>query len=183
MDMSPELDPRRPIVEVMARVGRETQLTLDQKEQHFKITDTVIVTISVLLIVLGIFNIYFVRVLYDDLDNIVATMESMMVKLNRVDADMVTVAERVESFEKHMQHMASITGYVTAVTGRLPDMREDMVSMALNMKLINQDMTHLREAVGTITPSMVQMTQNISVMRHDVHSIAKPMGSLNPLLP
>ncbi len=183
MDMPPELDPRRPIVEVMARIGRETQLTIDEREQHFKITDTVIGAISVLLIILGVFNIYFVRVLYDDLDNIVATMESMVTKLERVDKDMVEIADRIDAFEKHMQHMAPITGYVTSVTRRLPRMREDMVSMALNMQLINQDMVMLRTAVGTITPSMLQMTGNISLMRRDVYQIAKPMGSLNPILP
>jgi len=183
MAFPPELDPRRPIIEVMARIGRETQLTMDEREQHFKITDTVVVAISVLLIVLGIFNIYYVRVLYEDMDQIVATMESMLSKLNRVDADMVVVADRVDAFDRHMQHMASITGHVTSVTRRLPEMREDMVSMALNMRIINQDMTQLRGAVGTITPSMVQMTNNISLMRHDVYQIAKPMGSLNPVLP
>lgn len=183
MDMPPELDPRRPIVEVMARIGRETQLTIDEREQHFKITDTVIAAISVLLIILGVFNIYFVRVLYDDLDNIVATMESMVTKLNRVDKDMVAIADRIDAFDQHMQHMAPITGHVTSVTGRLPRMREDMVSMALNMQLINRDMVMLRGAVGSITPSMVQMTGNISLMRRDVHQISKPMGSLNPIMP
>lgn len=183
MDMPPELDPRRPIVEVMARIGRATQLTLDEREQHFKITDTVIAAISVLLIVLAIFNIYYVRVLYSDLDNIVVTMESMMNKLNRVDDDMTVVADHVDSFDSHMKHMASITGHVTSVAGRLPKMREDMVSMALNMNLINQDMSLLRNAVGSITPNMLRMTRNIAYMRQDVRQISKPMGSLNPVLP
>ena len=35
-------DPRRAIVEVMARVGRETQYHLDERERHFRITDGVI---------------------------------------------------------------------------------------------------------------------------------------------
>ena len=183
MDMPPHLDPRRPIIEVMARIGRETQLTIDEREHHFKITDAVIATISVLLIILAIFNVYFVRVLYQDLDSIVATMESMTHKLTRVDNDMAVVADQVDAFDRHMQHMTSITGHVEAVTTRLPKMREDMVSMALNMDFIRQDMSLLRDAVGSIAPSMAQMTRNISIMRHDVHQISKPMGSMNPVLP
>lgn len=183
MEMSPELDPRRPIIEVMARIGRETQITLDEREQHFRITDAVIGVISVLLIVLAVFNVYYVRVLYQDLDNIVATMESMMNKLDRVDSDMMTVAARIDTFEGHLRHMSSITGHVTAVAGRLPKMREDMVTMALNMDFIQQDMSQLRVAVGAITPSMVQMTRNIGFMRHNVHEMAEPLGSMNSVLP
>ncbi len=182
-NMPPELDPRRPIIEVMARIGRETQITLDEREKHFKITDTVIVVVSVLLIILAVVNVYFVRVLYQDMGNIVDSMESMMGKLNQVDADMVVVANHVDSFSKHMRHMAPITRHVTSVTQRLPEMREDMASMALGMNLIHADMSLLRQAVGSITPSMVQMTQNISIMRHDVHDVARPMGSFNPILP
>jgi hypothetical protein len=182
-NMPPELDPRRPIIEVMARIGRETQITLDEREKHFKITDTVIVVVSLLLIILAVVNVYFVRVLYQDMGNIVGSMESMMQRIDQVDADMVVVADHVDSFSKHMRHMSAITRHVTAVTQRLPEMRKDMVSMALSMDLIHADMSLLRLAVGSITPSMVQMTQNISIMRHDVHDVAGPMGTLNPVLP
>ncbi len=184
MDMPPpELDPRRPIVEVMARIGRETQITLDEREHHFRITDTVIVVISILLVVLAVFNLYYVRVLYKDLDRIVGNMESMVTRLNRVDHDMGLVVGYVAAFETHMQQMTPITGHVVQMTGRLPSMREDMSLMAESMRLINQDMSLLRQAVGTITPNMMQMTGNIARMRQDVRLIADPMGAFNPVLP
>ena len=179
----PELDPRRPIVEVMARIGRETQITLDEREHHFRITDTVIAVISILLIVLAVFNLYYVRVLYKDLDRIVGNMESMVTRLNQVDRDMGLVAGHVAAFQAHMQQMTPITGHVVQVTDRLPGMREDMSLMAESMRLINQDMVQLRQAVGTITPNMMQMTGNIARMRQDVRRIADPMGTFNPILP
>ena len=183
MDIPPELDPRRPIVEVMARIGRETQLTLDERERHFKITDAVIVVISVLLIILAVVNIYYVRVLYQDLDRIVGNMESMVTRLKRVDHDMSAVADHVDVFEQKLRNMGPLTAHVTAVTGRLPEMRKDMTAMARGMNLINQDMGLLLQAVSTITPNMVQMTGNIARMRVDVGRIADPMGAFNPILP
>ncbi len=179
----PELDPRRPIVEVMARIGRETQITFDEREYHFRITDTVIAVISILLIVLAVFNLYYVRVLYKDLDRIVGNMESMVSRLGQVDRDMNLIAGHVVSFQTHMQQMTPITGHMVQVTERLPGMREDMSSMADSMHQINQDMTRLQQAVGTIAPNMRQMTGNISSMRQDVRRIADPMGALNPVLP
>ena len=61
------LDPRTPIVQVMARLGRETQLHLDERHRNFKITDKVILVISLLLVLLASVNVYYVRVLYRDL--------------------------------------------------------------------------------------------------------------------
>ena len=183
VDMEPGVDPRRPIVEVMARLGRETQLHVDERERHFKITDGVIIAISVILIILAIFNVYYVRVLYTDLDRIVDNMELMLGNLNEVDEDMAMVADRVDAFDRHMKHMGSITSHVTSVTTRLPRMEANMQSMAANMAMVERDMVQLGRAVHSITPSMMQMTNNMAVMRHNVKEIAKPMGSMNPMMP
>lgn len=182
-DNEQPVDPRRPIVEVMARLGRETQLHLDEREHHFKITDAVITAISVVLIILAIFNVYYVRVLYTDLENIVGTMQSMLTSLERVDEDMQVVAGHVAAFDRHITHMDAINAHVSAVTQRLPQMRADMDLMTADMAFIEADMHHLAGAVGSITPGMVRMTQSMALMRHNVRQIAKPMGSMNPVLP
>jgi len=182
-DMDMQVDPRRPIVEVMARLGRETQLHLDERERHFKITDAVIIGISVILIILAVFNVYYVRVLYKDLDGIVGNMESMLSSLNRVDADMAIVADRIDAFDRHIAHMGPITSNVVSITTQLPLMHANIDSMAGNMALIEQDMTQLSQAMHSITPSMAQMTRNMGVMRHNVRQISRPMGAMNPILP
>ena len=66
-----DVDPRKPIVQVMARLGRETQLHLDERHRHFKVTDKVIMIISLLLVLLAFVNVYYVTVLYQDLNGIV----------------------------------------------------------------------------------------------------------------
>jgi hypothetical protein len=177
------VDPRRPIVEVMARLGRETQLHLDERERHFKITDAVIIGISVVLIILAVFNVYYVRVLYKDLDGIVGNMESMLSSLNRVDEDMAIVADRIDAFDSHIAHMAPITSHVVSITTQLPRMHANMRSMAGNMALVEQDMAQLNQAIHSINPSMVRMTHNMGVMRYNVRQIARPMGAMNPILP
>ena len=70
-------DPRRGIVEVMARLGQATQYHIDERYRHFKITDVVIYVTSALLMVLAVFNIYYIRVLYTNLTGIVGNMASM----------------------------------------------------------------------------------------------------------
>lgn len=183
MQQMPEIDPRRPIVEVMAKLGRETQLHMDEREHHFQVTDSVIIGISLVLIVLAVFNVYYVRVLYNDMDRIVVTMESMHANLKQVDVDMGKVADRVESFDRHIAYMGPITNHVVRVTAQLPAMEKNMQNMAENMGMIEKDMIELNHAVNTLNPSMTQITNNVHHMRRNVRQISRPMGALNPVLP
>ncbi len=176
-------DPRRAIVEVMARLGRETQLHLDERHRHFKITDTVIVTISLLLVVLAIFNVYYVRVLYEDLDVTVRNMDSMYHKLQDVDDDMRVITERISRFDDHMQHMETITGNISSMATTLPLVRNDMRLMADDMEVVNDEMALVEQAMVNIDQRMQLMTGGVSIMRTNVWQLAKPMGMMNSILP
>jgi len=176
-------DPRRAIVEVMARLGRETQLHIDERHRHFKITDAVIVTISLLLVVLAVFNVYYVRVLYKDLDVTVRNMESMHQKLVDVEDDMTVITERFGRFDQHMTHMETINTTITSMASSLPKVREDMSLMAADMGIIDQDMALVRQAMVNIDQKMQHMTGGVSIMRTNVWQLAKPMGMMNSILP
>ena len=180
---SEKIDPRRPIIEVMARLGRETQLHLDERERHFKITDAVIIGISMILIVLAVFNVYYVRVLYGDLNHIVGTMESMHSSLGQVEQDMLVIADRVDNFDQHMQRLSSISEHVERISDQLPGIHANMQSMTSNMAQIDHDMGQLNQTMGGITPNMAQMSHNMDVMRHNIRQIAGPMGAMNPVMP
>lgn len=181
--MQPEIDPRKPIIEVMARLGRATQFHIDERERHFQITDAVIIAISALLIVLAVFNVYYVRVLYNDLDQIVVSMDSMLGNLSRVDDDMGRVSEQVQGFNRHIAHMSAINRNVAHIANLLPQMSKDVGVMNVAVGDMGLDMNQLSQAMHSITPSMVDMTNSMAVMRYNVHQISVPMGSMNPVLP
>lgn len=176
-------DPRRAIVEVMARLGRETQLHLDERYRHFQITDSVIVAISLVLAILAIFNIYYVRVLYKNLDGTVTSMESMYNKLRDVDDDMKVITSRISLFDQHMQHMQPIDSNITAIAGKLPPVRGSMDEMAADMATIDQEMNLVNQAMGNIDQRMMHMAGGVSIMRANSWQLAKPMGFMNSIMP
>jgi hypothetical protein len=176
-------DPRRAIVEVMARLGKETQLHLDERHRHFRITDAVIILVSFLLVVLAIFNIYYVRVLYKDLDGIVNNMDSMHVKLIVVDKDMDSVAKNVELFDGHISHMRSIHDNIATLSESLPSVRSSMDIIKGDMEVIDQEMGLVGGAMGTMEHRIRQMLGGMSVMRENMRNMANPMGIMNPIMP
>lgn len=177
-------DPRRVVVEVIARLGQHTQLHLDERYRHFRITDGIIIFMSVLLVVLAVFNVYYVRVLYNDMDATVGTMESMYSHLVDVDADMAVITEYMSTFDRHMAHMESIRGHMVSITSTsLPQVREDMGLIAGEMTTIEESMGLVARGMSVIDERVHLMRGGVSVMRENVRQIARPMGNMMPWMP
>jgi uncharacterized protein YoxC len=176
-------DPRRAIVEVMARLGKETQLHLDERHRHFKVTDAVTITVSILLVVLAIFNIYYVRVLYKNLDGIVNNMDSMYDNIIVVDKDMTAISHSMEQFDKHIAFMVPIHDNIATLSESLPTVRYNMDDIKGDMDVIEQEMGLIGGAMGNMDQRIHQMLGSMSVMRNNMRQMANPMGVMNPVLP
>jgi hypothetical protein len=176
-------DPRRAVVQVIARLGRETQLHLDERYRHFRITDGVIIVTSVLLMILAIFNVYYVRVLYQDLNGIVANMDSMYGHLVNVDDDMNVIAEQMAAFEDHMKHMEPIHANMVSLSDTMPGIRTNMDGISRDMFGIEQSMEVVGGGMGVIDQRVYLMTGGVATMRHNVRQIARPLGGMSSFLP
>jgi hypothetical protein len=176
-------DPRRAVIQVIARLGRETQLHLDERYRHFRITDGVIIVISLLLMVLAVFNVYYVRVLYEDLNGIVTNMDSMYGHLREVDNDMRVITQRMVEFDSHMGYMEPIHANMGALSRTLPNIRTNMAVMTKDMFGIEQSMGLVGQGMGIIDQRVYLMTGGVATMRHNVRQFGGPIGSMTPFLP
>ena len=176
-------DPRRAIVEVMAKLGRETQFHIDERHRHFQITDAVIIALSLVLVVLAVFNVYYVTVLYKDLTGTVNNMEAMYTKLKDVDDDMKVITARFSRFDDHIQHMTAINSDVVTLAETLPRVRGHMDAIAGNMTTIQSEMDLVRQAMGNVDQKLTVMGSGVMVMRGSSYQMSKPMGMMNSIMP
>lgn len=176
-------DPRRAIVEVMAKLGRETQFHIDERHRHFRITDAVILATSILLVVVAVFNVYYVRLLYQDFNGIVANMDSMHDHLVNVDVDMTVITGQMAAFEDHMGHMEPISAHMASLADTLPKVRAHMHGIAGDMGSIEESMELVGRGMGVIDQRVHGMTGGVAVMRENVSQIARPMGNMMPFMP
>ncbi len=176
-------DPRRVMIEVFARLGRETQIHLDERHRHFRITDAVIITFSALLTVLAMFNVYYVHILYQDMSGIVNSMDSMHHHLQDVKKNMISISGSVDSFEQHMQHMDNISGHMASLAETMPIVQGNMVDISGAVRLIDADMGVLGGGMTNIEQRFGHMTGSVAIIRENVRQISGPMGVMNPMLP
>jgi len=176
-------DPRRAIVQVIGRLGRETQLHLDERYRHFRITDAVTIVTALLLVVLAVFNVYYVRVLYVDLNGIVNNMDSMHGHIRNITDDMDVITNRMAAFDRHMNHMVAIKDNMGAMTSNIPKIRANMDTITKDMVGIEQSMGLVAEGMGIIDQRVHMMTGAVATMRHNMGQFAGPMRSMNTVLP
>jgi hypothetical protein len=176
-------DPRRAVVEVIARLARETQLHVDERYRHFRITDGVIISISLVLVILAAVNVYFVRILYKDLDGTVTTMEDMYAHLRNVDADMAAIAGQMEAFDQHTAHMEPISAHMASMSRTLPKIRSSMDDITSDTGNIDQSMEMVARGMLMIDQRVYDMTGSVAVMRENVGQFARPMGGMMPFVP
>lgn len=176
-------DVRRMVVEAVGRLGRETQLHLDERYRHFWITNLLIIIISIFLVVVAIFNVYYIRVLYQDLNGIVFNMDSMHTHLRVVKGSMDEITDLVESFDQHMTHMDQINLHTASMSTSLPRIATAMNQMSGEVHAIRNEMGVMQGAMVNIDQRLVHMIGSVATMRENVRQIAKPMGVMNPFMP
>ena len=176
-------DTRRMVIQAVGRIGRETQLHLDERHRHFWITNLLIIVISILLIVVAIFNVYYIRVLYQDLNGIVFNMDSMHGHLRTVKGSMEEITVNVESFDQHMAHMDQINLHTESMSNSLPRIATAMHQMSGEVHTIRNEMGVLRGAMTNIDQRTAHMIGSVASMRENVRQIARPMGTMNPFMP
>jgi hypothetical protein len=176
-------DPRRALIEVIQRLGRATQLHLDERHRHFRITDIVIIATSLLLLLGAGFDVYHARVLNQDFNEIIADMYSMQEHLVGVDADMGDITGNMKSFDDHMIHMDSISARMTSMSRIMPQIRGNTQAMAGEMASVEENMGRVRNAMGILDSRIHAMTGGVVTMREHMGQFARPMSGIAPFMP
>ena len=168
-------DSRRVWIRVIGRLGRETQLHLDERHRHFRVTDAIIITVSLIIAIIAIFNVYYIYVLSQGFNGIVDNMDSMHEHLVVVNEDMVSITGKMEVFTGHMKHMDKIeqnmdtlTGFMTSVTGSMHNITGSIGLMDQEMGLMSASMSNIEHRSGS-------MAGSVSVMRENTRQMARPM--------
>lgn len=176
-------DPRRALIEVIQRLGRATQLHLDERHRHFRITDIVIITTSLLLLLGAAIDVYHARLLYQDFNDIISDMYTMQDHLVGVDTDMGDITKNMKSFDDHMNHMDSIAARMDSMSRIMPQIRANTLAMAGEMGSVEANMELVRNAMAILDSRIHAMTGGVGLMRDQMGQFARPMSGMAPFMP
>ncbi|WP_456416860.1 translation initiation factor 2 [Thiolapillus sp.] len=174
---------KRLFVDMVGRLSWETQLHLDERHHHFYINKIFIIIVSVLLMILAAVNVYYVAVLYEDLNGIVDNMDSMHGNMQKVSSRMAHITDNVKEFEVYMRRMDNIIISTGAMATMMPSISASMGQMDKDIAVMNADMGKMANGMLHVDQRFKHMTQGVNVMRHHVREIAHPMGTMNPFMP
>lgn len=170
-------------IDMVGRLSWETQLHLDERHHHFFINKLIIILISLFLVVLAVINVYYVAILYRDLNGIVDNMDAMHTHMQQVSDRMAHVTDTVEKFERYMLHMDNIEASTRSMADMMPAIRDSMDGIRSDIARMDQNMARMSAGMAHIDQRFRHMTDGVAVMRFHVWTISRPMGALNPMLP
>jgi len=164
-------------------LGRATQLHLDERHRHFRITDIVIITTSLLLLLGAAIDVYHARLLYQDFNDIISDMYTMQDHLVGVDTDMGDITKNMKSFDDHMNHMDSIAARMDSMSRIMPQIRANTLAMAGEMGSVEANMELVRNAMAILDSRIHAMTGGVGLMRDQMGQFARPMSGMAPFMP
>ncbi len=173
----------RLLIEMVARLGRETQFHLDERHHHFRINKLVVIVISMLIMIIAVFNIYYVSILWKDLNGIVNSMDSMHTNMQIVSGKMQHISNNIKSFEYYMRYMDHINSYTASMADLFPEITSNMHHMTGDIIQIENDMQPMRQGMISIDQRFTQMSVGVASMRNSVKQISRPMGTMNQFMP
>ncbi len=168
-------DSRRVWIRVIGRLGRETQLHLDERHRHFRVTDAIIIVVSLIIAIIAIFNVYYIYVLSQGFNGIVDNMDSMHEHLIVVNNDMISITDKMEIFTGHMEHMDNIELNMGSLTDSMGSVTGSMHNITGSIGLMEQEMALMSAGMSNIDYRAGSMAGSVSVMRENTRQMARPM--------
>lgn len=103
-------------------------------------------------------------------------MASMRENFDRVTSDMLTMEQAVDSMDIQVRSMPSIFQSVDAMGGHLGTMREDILSVADTMELIQGRMGSIAVTLHAMDRQLIDMTNAVGGIGRDVDIMSRPMS-------
>jgi len=154
-----------------------------ERRRHFRITNIIVAIISAFILIIAVFNLYYIYDFYKETMNIVTTIHDLddTVKVISLSMDQVTVS--MGNMKNDMTYMQGVYVDVSAMSDTMPLMQDNMAILRVDMGAMNQSMQQISTDMYAIDYHLKSMSGNVTQMEHNIYDMARPMGKFNDILP
>jgi|GEM_PF-3115837 len=154
-----------------------------ERRRHFRVTNMIVAIISSLILIIAVFNLYYIYDFYKETMHIIQNIHDLddTVKIISVSMDQVTTS--MGNMKDDMNHLQGVYGDVSSMSGTMPTMQENMSALTSDMVHLNQSMHHISSDMQVIDFHLKSMSGNVTQMEHNIYDMARPMGKFNDVLP
>ena len=154
-----------------------------ERRHHFRITNIYVGIISALILIIAVFNLYYIYDFYKETMNIINTIHALDDTVKIISDDMVQVTSTMAKFKSHMGNMQGIYADVSSMSDVMPLMENNMSGVKTDMGHLNQNMQEISSDMSMIDFHLKNMSGNVTHMEKNIHDMARPMGKFNSILP
>ncbi len=171
------------IAKTLVRLEHDAERHRGAHFYHVRRTDIYVKLVIALVVILGLFNIYYLSHSYDQMYNIVDDITDMNKKVIKVSTHMISLTDTMEKVNTHIDRMPLVSLSTKSISDRMPNINNSIHNMLLDMNSINHEMDKLTGSLDLLNANFNNITTGIDVMGGNVNQLSRPMGVLNNFLP
>jgi GTP1/Obg family GTP-binding protein len=154
-----------------------------ERRKGFRITNIMVIIVSILLFLIATINMYYLYYFYDDTIRIIKTTHSLDNTVLKITRSMKNMNENMAKFNKHMDSMPAVYENMASMSHLLPKMNSSMLSIKTDMQNMNHVMVFVNRDIQLIDFHLYSMTGKVRHIGGNMNQLAKPMGMFNGILP
>lgn len=151
--------------------------------QRRYITSVVIRISMIVLIFLGLANVYLLDLLNTGLSSTLANADNISKEFSSIGQDMALMTRSVKGMDNEMQALTGIAGSMATISNNMGLMTFEMHNIANVVTGIENSVGHVDKSMNHVEHSMQDVSNNMYFISEDMHRMAKPVGWMNNILP
>ncbi|MDQ7075543.1 MAG: hypothetical protein Q9O24_10440 [Gammaproteobacteria bacterium] len=167
----------------LTKLENEAERHRGARFYHMRRTNIWVRFVTIVTLVLTLFNVYYISNLYDHFLSIVDNVSSLNSKVVNISSDMISLTDTMQQFDNHLTVMPVIDDSVAAMAEYTVDMNASVADMLHDMETMNDDMDLIYTAIYGVNHNFGDMVQGIRLMSGNVRQMSRPMGFMNRFLP
>jgi len=167
----------------LTKLENEAERHRGARFYHMRRTNIWVRFVTIVTVILTLFNAYYISNLYDHFLSIVDNVSSLNHKVVNISSDMISLTETMEKFDSHLTVMPVIDDSVASMAQHTTDMSINVADMLHDLETMNQDMDLIYSAIHGVNNNFGNMVQGIHLMSGNVRQMSRPMGFMNKFLP
>ena len=171
------------LTNTLIKLERDIERHRGERQYHMRRTNLLVNMVIFFLLVMGVFNVLYVRDFYIRMQEIVNTITDLGADVTAVSGNMTHLTEIMQKFDSHMNHMPSISGSVLSMSEQMPSLNQSIGQMLGSMSEVNREMSVMSYDIVEINQRFGNITRGMNVMGSNVNAISGPMGMFNPIMP
>lgn len=167
------------VASTLHKLEHVSNFHVKERRKHFRITNIIVIGISLLLFFIALVNVFFLYDFYKSTMKIIGITHDLDNTVVQITSQMDDINHTLAKYNQHMGHMKGMYEDINSISTVMPSMSSNLSDIQYSVMGMNSVMKFVNKDIHLIDVNLQHMTHNVSLMGGNIYQIAKPISKFN----